>query len=376
VKSICFVATSPFAVNAFLLGHLRMLSQHFEITLCVNTSEYPLSRDIDERVHVLHVPIERKISPLKDLSALLRLMAIFRRSNFEVVHSLTPKGGVLAMLAGFLCRIPNRIHTFTGQVWVTRTGAMRWLLKFMDRIIVTLASVVFSDSVSQSRFLEKELGLAAGTVGILGGGSIAGVDIERFRPDGDGRRKVRQHLKVEHDSFVLLFVGRIARDKGVFDLVNAFRQLCRNRANLSLWMVGPDEQDLVAELKSLAGDAAASIRWVGPTTAPEAYMAGADFLVLPSYREGFGLVIVEAAGCELPTLAYQIDGVVDAVESGITGVLVPARDVEALMRQMEFMADHPGYARKLGLAARRRVVERFTATAINKAWLNFYNQFT
>lgn len=104
-------------------------------------------------------------------------------------------------------------------------------------------------------------------------------------------------------------------------------------------------------------------------------MAGADLLVLPSYREGFGLVVVEAAGCGLPTLAYEIDGVVDAVESNVTGVLVPPRDVDALIRQMEFMAGHAEYVKRLGLVARQRVVEKFTATAISKAWLNFYNQF-
>lgn len=375
MKSICFVATSPFAVNAFLLEHLHMLSQYFQVTLCVNTDEYPLSRLIDERVQVLHVPIERKISLFNDFLALLRLIEIFRRSDFDVVHSITPKGGALAMLASFLCRVPNRIHTFTGQVWVTRSGVIRSLLKFIDRLIVGWATTVLSDSTSQSRFLERELGLAAGRVGMLGEGSIAGVDVERFRPNEEKRKNIRQQLNVGHDSFVFLFVGRIARDKGVFDLVDAFRRLSRSRADLSLWMVGPDEEKLVSELQSLAGDGGASIRWVGPSTEPESYMAGADLLVLPSYREGFGLVVVEAAGCGLPTLAYEIDGVVDAVESNVTGVLVPPRDVDALIRQMEFMAGHSEYVKRLGLVARQRVVEKFTATAISKAWLNFYNQF-
>lgn len=375
MKSICFVATSPFAVNAFLLEHLHMLSQYFQVTLCVNTDEYPLSRFIDERVQVLHVPIERKISLFNDFLALLRLIEIFRRSDFDVVHSITPKGGALAMLASFLCRVPNRIHTFTGQVWVTRSGVIRSLLKFIDRLIVGWATTVLSDSTSQSRFLERELGLAAGRVGMLGEGSIAGVDVERFRPNEEKRKNIRQQLNVGHDSFVFLFVGRIARDKGVFDLVDAFRRLSRSRADLSLWMVGPDEEKLVSELQSLAGDAGASIRWVGPSTEPESYMAGADLLVLPSYREGFGLVVVEAAGCGLPTLAYEIDGVVDAVESNVTGVLVPPRDVDALIRQMEFMAGHSEHVKRLGLVARQRVVEKFTATAISKAWLNFYNQF-
>jgi len=376
VKSICFVATSPFAVNAFLLGHLQLLSQYFQVTLCVNKNEYPLSRSIDARVHVLHVPIERKISPFNDFLALLRLIAIFRRSDFDVVHSITPKGGALAMLAGFLCRVPNRIHTFTGQVWVTRSGVIRRLLKLIDRLIVGWATTVFSDSASQSRFLERELGLAAGRVGMLGDGSIAGVDVERFRPNDAQRENIRQRLSVGPDAFVFLFVGRIARDKGVCDLVTAFRRLSRSRADLSLWVVGPDEEKRVAELQALAGEAGASICWIGPSTEPESYMAGADLLVLPSYREGFGLVVVEAAGCGLPTLAYEIDGVVDAVERSITGVLVPPRDVDALSRQMEFMAGHSDYVKRLGLAARQRVIEKFTATAVSKAWLNFYNQFT
>lgn len=298
MKSVCFVATSPFAVNAFLLGHLRMLSQNFRVTLCVNTKEYSLSPEIDKRVHVHHVPIERKISPIHDMAALLCLISIFRRSDFHVVHSITPKGGALAMLAGFLCRVPNRVHTFTGQVWVTRSGVMRLLLKFIDRMIVRLATIVLSDSASQSRFLEAELSLSFGKVGVLGGGSIAGVDIDRFRPSADDRRRVRQRLEVEPEAFVFLFVGRVARDKGVFDLVAAFRALSETCENLSLWVVGPDEENLVVELKAMMGDAG------------------------------------------------------------------------------EAMASHPQHVKNLGDVARQRVVEKFTAAEIGRAWLSFYNQFS
>lgn len=252
---------------------------------------------------------------------------------------------------------------------------MRGLLKLIDLLIARLATAVLSDSVSQSRFLERELRLTPGTVGVLGEGSMAGVDTVRFCPSQDNRWSIRQRLKINQDAFVFLFVGRVVRDKGVFDLVRAFRSLSQTHSNLSLWVVGPDEEGLVSELKRLAGDAEEAIRWVGPSAEPEVYMAGADLLVLPSYREGFGLVVAEAAGCGLPTIAYRIDGITDAVEDGITGVLIPLRDVEVLTRQMGFWARHADGARQLGSAARQRVVEKYAAEKISKAWLSFYNRF-
>lgn len=376
MKSICFVLTSPFAANAFLLGHLKALANHFKVTLCLNCGVYPLSDRIDPRVRVVDMPIARKISLFQDLRGLIALMRFFRAEKFDAVHSITPKAGLLAMLAGALSGVPLRYHTFTGQVWATKLGWRRVFFKNIDRFIAACASRVFCDSRSQSRFLESEGVGSQGAVGILGAGSIAGVDPTRFRPDAEVRRRIRSEFDIPEEVCVFLYVGRIARDKGVFDLIEAFSALFSRREDVALFIVGPDEENLQVDLQSAAGAAGSKIRWLGQSFEPECFMAAADALMLPSYREGFGMVVIEAAGCGIPTIAYRIDGVIDAVVDGETGVLLGVGDVDSLAAAMDQMVNDPVLRHRLGASARARVLDEFLDITVTSAWVDFYRQVT
>lgn len=374
MKSICFVLTSPFAANAFLLGHLKALANHFKVTLCLNRAAYPLSDRIDPRVRVVDMPIARKVSLFQDVRGLLALIRFFRAEKFDAVHSITPKAGLLAMLAGALSGVPLRYHTFTGQVWATKLGWRRAFFKNIDRFIVACATRVFCDSQSQSKFLENEGVGSKGAVAILGAGSIAGVDPQRFRPDAEARRRIRSEFDIPEEICVFLYVGRIARDKGVFDLIEAFSALSSHREDVALFMVGPDEEHLQAALQSAAGTAGSKIRWLGQSFEPERFMAAADILMLPSYREGFGMVVIEAASCGIPTIAYRIDGVVDAVVDGSTGLLLGVGDVEKLSETMHVMVDQPVFRKELGMRAQQRALDEFSDTGVISAWLVFYSQ--
>lgn len=374
MKSICFVLTTPFAVNAFLLGHLRALAGNYRVTLCVNIDAYPLSKSLDPRVRVLHIGIRRKMSPLGDLQTLWRLIHLFRQERFDAVHSMTPKAGLLAMLAAMIAGVPRRYHTFTGQIWANRSGIRRTFFKLVDRLIVRSASRVFADSASQCLFLKAEAVGGEQGVSVLGAGSVCGVDARRFRPDRTVRAAMRNALAVSEDACVLLFVGRLASEKGVYDLLQAFSRLAAKHAQAALWMVGPDEEGLSSSLKALVAEYAGRVRWIGPTFEPEKYMASADFLVLPSYREGFGMVIVEAAACGIPSVAYRIDGVTDAVLDGETGVLVPKGNIDLLLSAMRLMLDDHVFRCELGEKARLRVLRDFSDTAVTAAWTGFYRR--
>ncbi len=368
-KQIFFAATTPFAVNAFLANHLRALAKQYQVSLCVNTEAYEISPKLRESIEVIHVDFVRKISPVGDLRSLWQLLRLFLKRSPMAVHSITPKAGLLAMLAGFLTRVPCRYHTFTGQVWANKQGLARRILKVFDRLIIGFASQVFADSASQCRFLVDEGVAKPGGISVLGQGSIAGVDLNRFQPSTTVRQQTRAQFGTAEDVCVFLFVGRLAKDKGVFDLVKAFCTLKAMNPNVALWVVGPNEEGLLEQLQQ---QSAGGIQWIGATPQPERYMASADVLVLPSYREGFGSVIIEAAACAIPTIAYRIDGVIDAVVEGSTGLLVEMGNVDAFASTMLLFSKDALHVKELGAQALSRVRKDFSSVTVTAQWLSFY----
>jgi glycosyltransferase involved in cell wall biosynthesis len=370
---VCFVLTTPFAVNAFLRTHLLALSETYEVTLCVNTSAYPLVEDVTLAVHVCHIDIARKITPWQDLCALFQLIRCFRGIRPTVVHSMTPKAGLLAMSAAWLVGVPWRFHTFTGQVWANKTGLARSLLQGIDRLIAVCASQVFADSASQCRLLRDEGVVRDGQISMLGSGSIAGVDIKRFCSDATIRERFRQQIGTDANTCVFLFVGRVTIDKGVFDLIQAFRELASAMCNIELWVVGPDEEGLLKALQKSAEGYGAPFRWLGATLTPEHFMAAADVLVLPSYREGFGSVLIEGAACGIPSVAYCIDGVIDAVVDESTGLLVELGKISAFASSMKQLALDGELRSRLGTQARERAIRDFSSDKVTSAWLEFYS---
>lgn len=369
---IIITATVPFAVNAFLEGHITELSRHYQIVLCTNLSEGKILSNIENKVLLYDVSFARKISLLSDLKSLIKLFKIIGQCKPVAVHSITPKAGLLTMVAGAIHKVRNRWHTFTGQVWATKRGLARYLLRAMDRLIVVSATQVFADSPSQCRLLSDEGVVRDGNICVLGSGSIAGVNLARFRPDSLKRSSLRKKMS-SGEACIFLFVGRLVRDKGVFDLIQAFKEVAETAHNIELWMVGPDEDCLAAQLREVGSNSLAPIRWFEMTDTPEHFMAAADVLVLPSYREGFGSVIIEAAACGLPAIAYRVDGVVDALDQGNSGLLVEARNVSAFAEAMKQLACNTELRSRLGSQARKRAVRDFDSRRISEAWLSFYD---
>lgn len=369
---VFMIATTPFAVNAFLENHITTLSRHYKIIVLTNLLAYELAPKILSKVEVRHINFSRKISFLSDIKTLLKLTLLFCKFRPSVIHSITPKAGLLAIAAAFISRTPNRWHTFTGQVWVTREGLIRHILKGLDKLIVSMATRVFADSLSQCRHLENEGVVRIGQISVLGPGSIAGVDLNRFHIDAVHYEDLRHQMGIHANVTVFLFVGRLARDKGVFDLIQAFLKLASEVHDIELWAVGPDEEGLQKKLQKLAEGSHMPIRWLGKTSSPEYFMSAADVLLLPSYREGFGSVIIEAAACGIPSVAYSVDGVVDAIEDGVTGLLVEVAQYEAFALAMKRLALNKGLRKNLGESAKDRVISSFSNEIVTKVWLEFY----
>ena len=367
-RKLCFVVSSDITVKAFLLEHIRAAAQVHDVSVVANTSDTAALRALGVPVDITPIAIERRIAPLVDLAALWALFRYFRRERFDLVHSLTPKAGLLAALAGALAGVPVRLHTFTGQVWVTRAGFGRWLLKRIDALTAAACTHVLADSGSQRDFLVAEGVVAPERIAVLGQGSVNGVDAARFKPDANARARIRTEWGVAPDAVVFLYLGRLTVDKGLLDLARAFA----NVPGAHLAMVGPDEEGMTEQIRAACGANAGQLRFVGYTGEPQAYMAAADVFVLPSYREGFGSTVIEAAACGLPAIATRIYGLTDALVDGATGFLVPPRDPAALAQRMRELAGDATRRQRLGTAARERAVRDFSQAALTRATLEYY----
>lgn len=368
---LCFVVSSEMTARSFLLDHIAAVKDDFLVTLSANTSSFDF---LPADIHSHSNSVVRQISIVKDVRALFALWRFFRSERFVIVHSVTPKAGLLAMIAARLAGVPFRFHTFTGQVWATKTGLRRFTIKTVDRVIAAMASHLLVDSPSQRDFLINEGVFLKQKSFVLGDGSITGVDVHRFRQNPQSRTDVRIELDLDPDDVVLLFVGRLQVDKGVLDLADAFKLLKieQNERRVALVFVGPDEQHLEEQIRTRAGAGRSDTRFVGMSPYPEKYMAAADIFCLPSYREGFGMVAIEAAASGLPVVASRIYGITDAVSDEVTGYLHEVRNPIDIKDKLLPLIDDSVLRARIGLAGANRSKELFSKERLTSALLSFY----
>lgn len=323
---------------------------------------------------IVSLRLERDIALLADLRAGVSLWRHFRAERYQLVHTLTPKAGLLGMLAAWLAGVPLRLHTFQGEVWVTRRGALRWLLKNLDRLVAWLATDLLVVSASERAFLIAAGLIPAAKSRVLNHGSIAGVDCERFKPDSSVRAALRAELGIAADAPVFLFIGRLKRDKGVLDLARAFAVLAREDAACQLLIIGPDEDGLLSEIEQTCADCRTRLHIAGLSAVPERYMGASDVLCLPSFREGFPVTIIEAAAAGLPAVGSRIYGITDAIVEGETGLLFEAGNVQQLALSMRTLASDANLRRRMGQHARERALRDFAQAQLTAALLAHYRQ--
>lgn len=372
MKKLCYVATIPAVVHAFLREQIQAAAEKYQITVVCNSADKHLLDGLNAELILL--PIKRKPSPWRDAMVLLHLIRLFRREQFDIVHSHMPKTGLLGMLAAWVAGVPIRINTFHGEVWSTKEGWSRFALKSLDKLVGLLATNILAVSPSQRDFLVMEGVLPAGKARVIGAGSICGVDPLRFYPDAEVRQLIRHELGIAPDENVILFVGRLNRDKGVLDLAAAFAAIAGQREDVTLLLVGAEEDVPFSRILDVSQVERERLHYVSFTATPERYMMAADIFCLPSYREGFGMTIIEAAACGVPAVASRIYGITDAVEEGRTGLLFPAGDVAALTQALLKLLEDRGLRQQMGEAARVRALQLFPSQKIAGEMLALYGK--
>ncbi|MBD5230555.1 MAG: glycosyltransferase family 4 protein [Bacteroidales bacterium] len=368
------ITTVPGSLNTFCRGLLRELQQKegYEI-VAVSSPDAELT-EIAERegVKTVAVPMERRISPLKDLKSLWRMIKVFRREKPQMIHSMTPKAGLLSMIAGWVCRVPVRIHTFTGLVFPTSTGLTKKILIFTDSLTCACATHIIPEGEGVKNDLQNYR-ITRKPLKVLGHGNVRGIDLEHYNPELPKVKEQADRLR-KPGIFTFVFIGRLVGDKGINELVEAFTRLHSEYPKTRLLLVGPQEQELAPlkeeTLKHIASHP--GIEAVGSQKDVRPWLLASDTFVFPSYREGFPNVVIEAGAMGKPSIVTDINGSREIIIHGKNGVIIPARDAEALYSSMkQLMLDKEQNAR-MASCARELIASRFEQAFVRGCLKEFY----
>lgn len=331
----------------------------------------------DTGVKVIEVPMERHISIYNDFKALIKLINILRKEKPDIVHSMTPKAGLLCMMAAWITRVPKRVHTFTGLVWPTATGVKRKILMTTDWITCACATHIIPEGEGVKNDLQQHI--TKKPMKVLGYGNVRGIDMVRFSRRPEVMEIVKQKALNTQNLFTFLFVGRIVGDKGINELCYAFGRIHDKYPNTRLWLVGAFEKvldPLRAETMAMIEDTRSGIECLGAKRGDEllAYYAAADCYVQPSYREGFPNTVLEAGAMGLPSIVTDINGSREIIIEGQNGTIIPSKDSQALYEAMWCMINHKEWREAMAANARRMIAERFEQSFVQKCLYEFYDE--
>ena len=361
----------------FVKGMLPDLCKKYEVVLLASPGEQMDEITKEYGIKGIAVPMERHISVKKDIISLWRLIKVFRKEKPTMLHSMTPKAGLLCMISGWLTGVPVRVHTFTGLVWPTEKGLKRKILMATDWLTCACATHIIpeGEGVKSDLIAGK---ITRKPLKVLGYGNVMGVDMARFSRRAEVMEIVKQKSLKSKDCFTFLTVGRIVRDKGINEMVTAFQKLQETHKNIKLILIGDyeDKLDPISEDSRKAIRDNEGIEAVGRKSGDEllAYYAAADCYISASYREGFPNTVLEAGAMELPCIVTDINGSREIIKDGVNGMIVPPQDAESLYRAMKIMLTSIIDRGNMSARARKMIDERFEQGFVRKCLYDFYDK--
>ena len=330
MNKICYILTVPVTVRAFFIPQLKYLSENgFDVSVICSSDDSLLS-ELGEKIHFIPVDMPRGLSIFKSISVIRKLIKIFKQESFNFIQYSTPNAALYGAIAAKICRVKIRNYHLMGFRYLGAKGILKVILKFLEKITCRLSSSIECVSKSNLELGVEEGIFAKNKATVVWNGSTGGIDLDRFSIENrtEWRNEIRNKLGYSKNDFIYGFVGRITKDKGIDELLEAF---LNSAHNAKLLMVGEfeNEQELNHDLLSNA-KSNNQIKFVGAVNDVEKYFAAIDMLVLPSYREGFGNVVIESAAMGTPAIVSDIPGPRDAVIPNKTAILVPPNNTMAL----------------------------------------------
>ena len=381
MKKLIRITTVPLSLKVLLKGQLRfMASNGFDVKGVSSEGEELREVHENEGIAVEAITMSRKITPFQDLKSLWEMWNFLRKEKPQIVHTHTPKAGIIGMLAARLAGVPHRLHTVAGLPLMEAIGTKRKILNFVEKLTYSSATRVYPNSKGLYDFILQNNFTQSNKLKIIANGSSNGIDTTFFSPDQVTeieRVTLREKLNIQPDDFVFVFVGRIVSDKGINELIKAFSELqtVENKpAGIKLLLVGGLENDLdplnpetLAEINQNK-----DIISVGFQQDVRSFFAIADALVFPSYREGFPNVVMQAGAMGLPSIVSDINGCNEIIIEGENGLIIPSKNVEKLKEKMLTLAKDKNLYTKLKGNSRRMIENRYEQSVVWNALLEEY----
>ena len=379
-QTLIRITTVPLSLEKLLSGQLHFMSSFYNV-IAVSSDKERLERyGESEKVAVFPLEMTRKITPLRDMFAVLKLYFFLKKTKPFIVHTHTPKAGIVGMLASKLAGIPNRLHTVAGMPLLEQAGFKRMVLNFVEKLTYSCATKVYPNSFKLRDVIIKNEYCPPTKLKVLANGSSNGIDTSYFDSthfSEDQKSSLKQELGIKSSDFVFIFVGRIVSDKGINELISAFSEIQEYKTDLKLLLVGPYEQELdplkEETLNQINGNK--SIFSVGYQDEVRPYFAISDCLVFPSYREGFPNVVMQAGAMGLTCIVSDINGCNEIIEDTKNGYIIPVRDKEAVKETLIRILENKEEYSKMQQNAREMIVSRFDQKTMWESILQEYRNF-
>lgn len=371
------ITTVPISLEKLLENQLYFMKSHYEVT-AISSDKANLARVGQlQQVAVFHVEMTREITPWKDLKSVWRLYRYFKKEKPFIVHTHTPKAGTVGMFAAKLAGVSHRLHTIAGLPLLETKGNKRKLLNFVEKMTYTCATKIYPNSFGLKDIILKEQFCKPNKLKVLGNGSSNGINTSYYNPtlfsDNDNHI-LKTTLGINPKDFVFVFVGRLVGDKGINELISVFKSISSENLDVKLLLVGSFESHLDPLQKETLREIECNVQIVsvGFQKDVRPYLAIANALVFPSYREGFPNVVMQAGAMGLPSIVTNINGCNEIIIEGENGIIIPVKDTKTLKQAMMKMFTENGLHTKLQSKARKMITDRYEQKVVWEAILNEY----